>query len=230
MSDTASAAENETTPRDETVRLGAQFIEFEAKRRDVLALLAFAELLRDVPARVSEPLLGDIRYTWWAEALEEIRDQRPVRYHPLSAALEGAVRRYGLDAGALIAAIEAHRGLLDGRLGLREALTVADQGQAAVLAQAAKVLSGASHDLTVAIRFQTLAALKAAGRLKDEEAGVSEGRHLWREARSAIKALPSALLPLALPSVAAGDLWQGRVRGALSLRLGLVWTFLTGRI
>ena len=102
MSDSPILPEDETVPRDEVVRLAAQFIEDAQTRTDVLALLAFAELLRDVPARVSEPLLGDIRYTWWVEALEEIRDGRKVRYHPLSAALSGVAERHALDMQALI--------------------------------------------------------------------------------------------------------------------------------
>ncbi|UDF02586.1 squalene/phytoene synthase family protein [Asticcacaulis sp. AND118] len=224
--------ETETVPRDEVVRLAAQFIEDAQTRADVLALLAFAEVLRDVPARVSEPLLGDIRYTWWIEALEEIRDRRKVRYHPLSAALEAVAGRHAIDIQALIDATEAHRVQLDGRMPLRDALGVADKGQAAVIAQAAKVLSpeADASALLAPARFQALAALKVAGRLKIAEAGMDEGRHLFREARQEMKRVPPALLPLVLPAAVAGDLWQGRMRGALSLRLKLLWAFITGRI
>lgn len=232
MSEPAPLPEDETVPRDETVRLAAQFIEDAQKRADVLALLAFAEVLRDVPARVSEPLLGDIRYTWWIEALEEIRDRRKVRYHPLSAALDGVAGRHAIDIQALIDATEAHRMQLDGRMPLGDALGVADKGQAAVISQAAKVLSpeADASSLLAPARFQALAALKVTGRLKGEEAGVDEGRHLFREAKQGMRRVPSALLPLVLPAAVAGDLWQGRVRGGLALRLKLLWAFATGRI
>lgn len=232
MSDSPILPEDETVPRDEVVRLAAQFIEDAQKRADVLALLAFAEVLRDVPARVSEPLLGDIRYTWWVEALEEIRDGRKVRYHPLSAALAGVVERHALDTQVLIDAIAPHRLQLDGRLSLRDALSVADKGQAAVLAQAAKVLAPTADAacLIIPARFHTLATMKVAGRLNADEAGAEEGRHLCREARQSVKRVPSALLPLVLPTAVAADLWQGRERGALSVRLKLLWAFVTGRI
>ncbi|ADU12916.1 squalene/phytoene synthase family protein [Asticcacaulis excentricus] len=232
MSDSPILPEDETVPRDEVVRLAAQFIEDAQKRADVLALLAFAEVLRDVPARVSEPLLGDIRYTWWGEALEEIRDRRKVRYHPLSAALAGVAERHALDMKALIDAIDPHRLQLDGRLSLRDALSVADQGQAVILVQAAKVLDATADAacLRIPARFQTLATLKVVGRLNAEEAGAEEGRHLYREARQGLKRVPSILLPLVLPAAVAADLWHGRVRGALSVRLKLLWTFATGRI
>ncbi|MFT3995961.1 MAG: squalene/phytoene synthase family protein [Asticcacaulis sp.] len=232
MSDAAPLPEDETVPRDEVVRLSAQFIEDVQTRADVLTLAAFAELLRDMPSRVSEPLLGDIRYTWWVEALEEIRDGRKVRYHPLSAALEAVARHHAIDVQAFIEAIDAHRVLLDGPMGLREALTVADKGQGAIMAQAARILAPQADAavLLAPARFQALAALKVAGRLKPEETGDAEGGHLLREARAGMKAVPSPLLPLVLPAVVAADLWQGRVRGALSLRLRLLWTFVTGRL
>lgn len=232
MSDKASLPADETVPRDDVVRLSAQFIEDVQKRSDVLALAAFAELLRDMPARVSEPLLGDIRYTWWVEALEEIRDGRKVRYHPLSAALEAVVRRHAIDVQALIDAIDAHRILLDGPMGLRDALTVTDKGQGVIMAQGARILApdADANALRAPLRFQALTALKVAGRLKAEETGVAEGRHLLREARVGMKTVTSPLLPLVLPAVVAADLWQGRVRSALSLRLRLLWAFVTGRI
>ncbi|MFP1131181.1 squalene/phytoene synthase family protein [Asticcacaulis sp. W401b] len=232
MSDSPILPEDETVPRDEVVRLAANFIEDAQTRADVLALLAFAEVLRDVPARVSEPLLGDIRYTWWGEALEEIRDGRKVRYHPLSTALAGVAERHALDMQALIDAIEPHRLQLDGRLSLRDALSVADKGQAVVLAQAAKVLDPTADAacLLIPARFQTLATLKVAGHLNADEAGVEEGRHLYREARQGMKRVPPALLPLVLPTAVAAGLWQGRVRSALSVRLKLLWAFVTGRI
>ena len=109
---------------------------------------------------------------------------------------------------------------------------MADKGQAAVLAQAARVLAPTADAacLLIPARFHTLATMKVAGRLNANEAGAEEGRHLYREARQSVKRVPSALLPLVLPTAVAADLWQGRVRSALSVRLKLLWVFVTGRI
>ncbi|ESQ80482.1 squalene/phytoene synthase family protein [Asticcacaulis sp. YBE204] len=224
--------DTETVPRDEIVRLSANFIDDVQKREQVLAIFAFIELLRDVPARVSEPLLGDIRYTWWLEAIEEIAAGGKVRYHPLSAALEPLIREQGLDAEAFRTAIEAHRVLLDGKLSMRDALTVADHGAVLLIRQAARLLDAKADSETLAApaRFQALAALKAARLLRDEEAGEAEYRHLYREARAALKRVPTALLPLVLPSALAGDVWFGRTRGAFSVRARLLWAFVSGRI
>lgn len=225
-------ADSEIVPRDEIVRLSANFIDDAQKRAQVLAVFAFIELLRDVPARVSEPLLGDIRYTWWLEAIEEIEAGGKVRYHPLSAALEPLIRGQGLDGSAFRSAIDAHRVLLDGKLSMRDALAVADHGVVALIRQAARILDAQADSVNLAApaRFQALAALKAARLLKDDEAGEAEYRHLYREARTAMKRVPTSLLPLILPSALASDQWFGRTRGAFAVRARLLWTFMSGRI
>ena len=64
-----------------------------AKREDqrlLSALYAFHIELRRIPAAVSEPPLGEIRLQWWREALNEIREGRPARAHPVVAALAAA--------------------------------------------------------------------------------------------------------------------------------------------
>lgn len=222
---------SEVIPRDEILSLSARFIDDARKREQVLAILAFVEVLQDVPARVSEPLLGDIRYTWWIEALEEIGAGGKVRYHPLSEALKDLIHEHGLSPEAFIAAIEAYRGVLEGPLTMKEALIVADQGAAALMRQAARIVSPEADTvaLTAPVRFYVLANLKAARLLKTDETGEAEHRHLRREAKAAMKTLPSALLPLAIPAALASDLWTGRKRGPLRLRLALLWAFVTGR-
>lgn len=227
MSDTS-----EVLPRDEALRLSCAFIEDPTKRAHILAIHAFSELLRDVPARVSEPLLGDIRYSWWSEAFEEIRDGRPVRYHPLSEAFKTIIAAYGLEPDAFIAAIDAHRPLLDGALPMKEALNVADAGTGALMALAAQILAPDAdlNPLKAPVRFYALAGMRAARYLKADEAGEAERVHLWREAKAAMTAVPQTLLPLALPAALANDLWASRPRGPLAMRLKLLWTVATGRI
>lgn len=228
-----SDTDNETEPRDEILRLSYAFIDNEALRGQALAVAAFLELLREVPQKVSEPLLGDIRYTWWYEAIDEIAEGRKVRYHPLSTALEALIRQYGLEAEGFREAIDAYRGLLtEGRLSLKQALELVDAADVALIRQLAALISPDTDTtaLIAPVRFYALALMRAQGLLNTDEAGDTEYRHLYREARLAIKTLPPKLLPLALPATLATDRWTGHRRGPLAQRFKLFWAFLTGRI
>ena len=61
----------------------------------------------------SNPLLGEIRLTWWREALDEIYDGRHVRHHPTAQALAEAVKRHDLPREPLEAMIDARYRELD---------------------------------------------------------------------------------------------------------------------
>ncbi|WDI32079.1 squalene/phytoene synthase family protein [Hyphococcus flavus] len=52
-------------------------------RNKLRALHAFHVELRRIPSAVSEPPLGEIRLQWWRDALEEIRNHKPPRAHPV---------------------------------------------------------------------------------------------------------------------------------------------------
>jgi len=58
-----------------------------AMRPALYAVTAFASDMARVPAMVSEPLAGFMRFAWWREALEEMEQGRPVRHHPILLAL-----------------------------------------------------------------------------------------------------------------------------------------------
>ena len=73
----------------------------------MIALYAFDDELARIPAAVTEPLLGEIRLTWWREALDEIFEGRPVRRHPATQALAEAVGRRKLARQPLEAMIDA---------------------------------------------------------------------------------------------------------------------------
>ncbi len=87
--------------RDEDRWLAAGYAQGDAKRR-LLALYAFHVELRNIPAAVSEPPLGEIRLQWWREALQEIRRGAPPRAHPVVEGLAAA----GLADEKFEAAIE----------------------------------------------------------------------------------------------------------------------------
>jgi len=55
----------------------------EGQARPLRALHAFHIELKNIPAAVSEPPLGEIRLQWQRDALQEIRDGRRPRAHPV---------------------------------------------------------------------------------------------------------------------------------------------------
>ncbi|MDV6329629.1 squalene/phytoene synthase family protein [Asticcacaulis sp. 201] len=218
---------SEIVPKSEDVRLACAFIADADKRADILALFAFLETLRDIPERVSDPLMGEIRLRWWYEAIEEIEQGRAVRYHPLTEVLNRLVDAYGLAPKAFYDLIEGQMPLLDkGQLTVADALSVVDRGEGAVLRLACEVL-GKPTDLTDVARLYGMAQIKASRGLSD--GGDMELAHLRREAMKT-QGLSADIMPLALPAVLAADYWQGRTPGPLSKRVRLLWAFITGKI
>lgn len=72
------------------------------QRVSLMWIYAFHLELAKVPELVSEPMIGDIRYQWWRDAIEEIYSGGPVRKHevttPLAKVLtESTVPRFWVD-------------------------------------------------------------------------------------------------------------------------------------
>lgn len=80
----------------------------EPARESLLALHAFAIELAQIPDRVNEPQLGEIRLQWWRDALAPAIETGMAE-HPVLAALAGAIRCYRLSASELEAMIEARQ-------------------------------------------------------------------------------------------------------------------------
>ena len=89
--------------------LSSRFITDAQARADVVALYAFDHELARAPKVASNPLIAEIRLTWWREVLDEIHDGKPARAHPAARALAEAVRRRGL-------AREPLEAMIDGRI------------------------------------------------------------------------------------------------------------------
>lgn len=68
--------------QDEDRWLASRYAPAPLQRR-LIALYAFHTELRRIPSAVSEPPLGEIRLQWWRDALDEIRDGKPPRAHPV---------------------------------------------------------------------------------------------------------------------------------------------------
>ena len=219
---------SELLPKSEDIRLACAFISDAGKRGEVLALFAFLETLRDIPERTTDPLMGEIRLRWWYEAIEEIEQGRPVRYHPLSEALKAMIATYDLSPKDFLDLIEGQMPLLDkGPLTIKTALGVVDRGEGHIFRMAGQVLSGTA-DLTDIARLHGMTQIKAMRGLSD--AGDMEFSHLKREAQKAAKNLPASLMPLALPSALVATYWRGGKPGPLAKRFRLFWSFVTGRI
>ena len=219
---------SDLVPKNEDVTLSCAFIPDADKRAGILALYAFLETLRDIPERVTEPLMGEIRLRWWYEAIDEIAAGKMPRYHPLTEVLNGLIDRHGLGTEAFHDLIEGQMPLLDkGAMTIKNALAVVDRGEVIVAHLAARILGSEGVLIDVA-RPYGLARIKAQRGLSD--AGDMELLHLRREAARAVKALPIVLMPLALPAVLAPGLWRGRPEGPLVKRWKLFWAFVTGTV
>lgn len=115
MADLATDAEVEAhlRRRDLDRWLSARLIADPAARRDVLALYAFEDAIRGVAGAVSNPMLGEIRFAWWSEAVEEVAAGRPARSHPVLAAVAPLIVAGRLQAEPLQALIAARHADLE---------------------------------------------------------------------------------------------------------------------
>lgn len=86
----------------------------QGARGHLAALAAFNLELARTRDQVSETLLGLIRLQWWREAIGEIEAGGQVRQHQVVQALAEASRARGLDAGWMLAMIEARESELEG--------------------------------------------------------------------------------------------------------------------
>lgn len=195
---------------DEVVRradpdrwLASRFIADPAKRADVIALYAFDYELRRAVEGASNPILAEIRLTWWSEVLDQIYTGVPVRLHPTAQALELVVRRRSLPREPLEAALDARLYALEGDRAAGEIEAAEHITEAAALALDAEVNRDAARVLG---RAWAMSALTT-------------------EARAAAKRVSAA----AFPAVAHAAL-AGRDEGELLKRLRLTWSVARGRV
>ncbi|HTN96095.1 MAG TPA: phytoene/squalene synthase family protein [Nordella sp.] len=80
----------------------------DAKRPQLLALYAFNIEIARIRETVSEAMLGEIRLTWWADAIEGLYAGQS-QGHPVIEALAPVIAEAGLPKHALINMIEARR-------------------------------------------------------------------------------------------------------------------------
>ena len=83
-------------------RYRASLFADQTGRNALSVLYAFHAELAKVPELVSEPMLGEIRYQWWRDVIDEIYTGKPVRQHEVSSPLAALIKnskipRFWLD-------------------------------------------------------------------------------------------------------------------------------------
>jgi phytoene synthase len=204
--------------------LSSRFVGDEAARADVIAIYAYDHELARAPRVASNALLGEIRLTWWREALDEIFEGRPVRRHPTAQALAAVVGRYALPRELLEAMIDARYRELDATPMVEtEALDWARDtaGRAAELA--IRILDpDAQADLGQAPG----SAWALSHRLQGAPALRPAFEHVMTTARTAVRHLS----PAAFPAVAHAALATRPQRSELGKRMRLTLAVARGRI
>lgn len=168
--------------------LSSRFVADEERRADLIALYAFEAELMAIPARVTQPLLAEMRYVWWREQLDGVFAGIARRGHPVLEALTGVVARHGLDRAPFDALIEAHIGRVHGEPHDLDAFYVGP------MQVAARVLAGPGFDAMV------VEAGRVRGRAQTGQADAAKA--LKATANRALKDLPVN----AFPAVAAATL------------------------
>lgn len=82
-------------------------------RDRLCALYAFHAELAKVPELVSEPMMGQIRYQWWRDCLDEIYQGKPVRAHEVSEPLAQMIEQSGISRFMLDRIIDGRERDLD---------------------------------------------------------------------------------------------------------------------
>jgi len=191
--------------------LSSRFVADKAARADLIALYAFEAELMVIPTRVTQPMLAEMRFTWWAEQMDGVFAGEPRKGHPVLEALSAAVIRHGLERAPFDALIEAHVGRVHGEPHDLDAFYVGPM-QAAV-----RILAGSGHQdsVTDAARVRGLA-----------QTGRTEEAEMRRRAANVgLRSLPVA----GFPAVAPAALLRAEAPEPVK-RMRLVWASLTGRI
>lgn len=208
--------------------LSSRFIADPGERADVIAIYAYDHELARAPRVASNPLLGEIRLTWWREALDEIFEGRAVRRHPTAQAVAGAVARRGLARGPLEAMIDARYRELDGEpLSVAEALEWARE-TAGRAAEAAVAVLDPKADAEQAI--DGAAAWALARRAAERPELAKAYAQLLSEGRRGAAQLSAAAFPAVAHAVFAPTRARGGSSAGFGSRLRITLAVARGRI
>lgn len=211
MSEAADLLDAQVRAADLDRWLASRLVADPQARADLIVLYAFEAELMGIPTRVTQPLLAEMRYTWWADQLDGVFSGQARKGHPILEALTDMVARRGLDRAPFDALIEAHIGRVHGQPHDLDAFYVGPM-QAAV-----HVLAGPGHNARV-VEAGRVRGLAQTGRLE-------EARAARRPANLGLKGLPAD----AFPAVAPAALLRPDAPEAVK-RLRLIWATARGRI
>lgn len=118
-------------------------------RDQLFALYAFHAELAKIPEVVSEPMLGQIRYQWWRDCIDEIYGAGLARAHEVSTPLAEMVAQSGMSRFLLDRIIDGRERDLDPTpFETLDAATDYADATSGALAQAAVFLCGGEGGLT----------------------------------------------------------------------------------
>ncbi|MFN3229318.1 MAG: squalene/phytoene synthase family protein [Asticcacaulis sp.] len=214
-------------------RLCLAFIADPEARTACESLLGLVEALWEIPARVRDPMMGEMRLAWWQEAFDSLLAGEAGGNHPALVALAPVVRTHGLSGVWLSTLLDAVASDLAGGgfADFDAALAYVDQREVALSALGLHILAPGHdpHTIQAAARLYGLARLVGQGRMPRDAGLVSFLREARDVARRDTRTLPEA----AFPWVAPATLWQGWLKGPpgpLQSRLKLTLAVATGRI
>jgi len=190
--------------------LSSRFVDDFQARADLIALYAFEAELVAIPTRVTQPLLAEMRYTWWAEQMDGVFSNTPRKGHPVLEALTDLVARHGLERSGFDALIEAHIGRVHKQPHDLDAFFTAP------MQLAVQILAGAGYDDAVRPAGQVFGLMQT-GQEREAKAFIPV-------ANKALKSLP----PKAFPAVAHAAMSRSAPESVK--RLQLFWNTVRGRI
>ena len=211
MADRRDLLDGQVRAADPDRWLSSRFVADADLRADLIALYAFEAELMVIPSRVTQPLLAEMRFTWWADQMDGVFAGAPRKGHPVLEALSAAAGRHSLDRAPVDALITAHIGRVHDEPHDLDAFYVGP------MQTAAHILAGPGHETAVAPAGR-VRALAQTGR-------ADEARALRGPANTALKALP----PVAFPAAAHAALIDHAAPEPLK-RLRLTWAVLRGRV
>ncbi len=211
MADPATTLDEQVRTADIDRWLSSRFVADGRLRADLIALYAFEAELMAIPARVTQPLLAEMRYVWWREQLDGVFAGIARKGHPVLEALTDVVARHSLDRAPFDALIESHIGRVHGEPHDLDAFYVGPM-QVAV-----RILGGAGHESKIV----------EAGRVR----GLSQTgqQTLAGDLKAAANGALAALPVQAFPAVAVAALTRAEAPEFLK-RVALVVAALRGRI
>ena len=138
----------ETLKQADPDRYRAALMADAQRRGDLLILYAFHYELSKVPDVTSEPMVGQIRYEWWREAIEEIYSGGEVRRHEISTPLTELLRRTNVPRFWIDRLIDGRARDLDPQpfADMEEAQIYARQTSGQLMQIAVKLIGGEPDD------------------------------------------------------------------------------------